>query len=255
MDHDDSVLLAWDALATCYVGKGLQEAVLYLGKLWCGILVDTEPMQEQLDEMKLTFKRINDLGTKLEDKCLAMAILLCLPDSYKVLQTVVASYSVKSKEFTSETVITQVLAEEQRQKSSTDTAYFAKAAKSKPKAKLTLSKPVKKCDNCGMKGHTKDKCREKGGGREGKAPAGWKSKNDKGDGKSKGPSANIAQVDNETPVENFYAEAKVKQATAYVAADNRARRKEVWVIDSGASKHMSRQCDWFMAYTTLNPPI
>ena len=41
--------------------------------------------------------------------------------------------------------------------------------------------------NCGRKGHTKDQCWEKGGGKEGQAPDWWKKK------KGNKPSANVAE--------------------------------------------------------------
>jgi hypothetical protein len=123
---------AWERLATRYVGTGLQQQILLLMKLWRAQLTADSPMQEQLDELKLTFRRINAFGSPLGDKYLAAAIILALPTAYQVLQTVIATNSFASPIFTSNSMITQVLAEEQRQKGTPEVAYFAKSA---PKGK------------------------------------------------------------------------------------------------------------------------
>ena len=106
--------------------------------------------------------------------------------------------------------------------------------------------------NCGRKGHTKDQCWEKGGGKEGQAPEWWKKK------KANKPSANA--VENKNPEkdepENYAMAAFIlpdDPKALVCTSDFRSEAHAISnhsgsIIDSGASRHFSPERSKFLNY-------
>jgi hypothetical protein len=135
-----------------------------------------------------------------------------------------------------------------------------KAATSKAKEQQSRQSP-KTCSNCGKPGHLRAKCWAKGGGAEGQGPFQKRqSPKDKGKGKDKDkdkssdtkPKAESAQIattfvatDDIPVMPTLYALPVVDEETA----------AHYWLLDSGASRHMTPQREWFSTYRSLVPPV
>ncbi|KAF8810961.1 hypothetical protein BYT27DRAFT_7090691, partial [Phlegmacium glaucopus] len=112
--------------------------------------------------------------------------------------------------------------------------------------------------NCGRRGHTKDQCWEKGGGKEGQAPDWWKK------GKGNKVSANVAEnktAEKDEP-ENYamLAYTNPDNDTALVCTSDfrseaHATSNQAGIIlDTGASSHFSPNRSKFLNYKELEDP-
>jgi gag-polypeptide of LTR copia-type len=81
----------WDILAKCYCVKGNQGMVHLMEKFFNTSLTDSEPIQGQIDQLKLTVQSLEAAGFTLEDKWIAGLIITKLPESYSMLKTIFAS--------------------------------------------------------------------------------------------------------------------------------------------------------------------
>jgi hypothetical protein len=159
-----SLKQCWDMLAKCYCAKGNQGAVHLMEKFFNTSLTDSEPIQNQIDQLKLTVRNLEAAGFALEDKWVAGLIIAKLPKSYTTLKTIFASISDSDQyRLSSNNVIDQALAEEARHIRSSGedaTAYFAKTSKKgngwdKDKS-CKWEKKV--CSHCSFKGHEAVDC-------------------------------------------------------------------------------------------------
>jgi hypothetical protein len=133
------------------------------------------------------------------------------------------------------------------------------ASASKPKGKGKDKEKSNKSDvlctntpNCGRRGHTKDQCWEKGGGKEGQAPDWWKKK-----AKDKKASANSAENETKEKDEpDDYAmlatipddEAAITCTSDFHSEAHTVSNKSRIIIDSGASRHFSPDRSKFLNY-------
>ena len=110
------------------------------------------------------------------------------------------------------------------------------------------SKSDKYCNNCKKKGHTKENCFAKGGGKEGKAPDWWKKKFGKDE--SKGTAANVVEKEEQnvaflTHTENF---ALIVTSDFQEEALTTGNAKHGTIINCGASNHFSPEQEKFLNY-------
>jgi hypothetical protein len=132
--------------------------------------------------------------------------------------------------------------------------------KDKDKSKSKSSKDDVLCtnSNCGRRGHTKDQCWEKGGGKEGQAPEWWK--------KIKGNkvSANVAEnksAERDDP-ENYAMlvfdvpeEPTALVCTSDFHSEAHSTSNDIGsILDSGASRHFSPDRPKFLNYQELINP-
>ena len=110
------------------------------------------------------------------------------------------------------------------------------ANKGKGKSKFKLDKL---CNNCKKKGHTKENCFAKGGGKDSEAPEWWKKKFRKDE--SKGTAANAADKEDESVAFLAYTENVVLAVTSDFQKEALATSipKHGTIINCGASSHFS----------------
>jgi hypothetical protein len=102
----------WDMLAKCYCAKGNQGAVHLMEKFFNISLTDSEPLQGQINQLKLMVHNLEATGFTLKDKWVAGLIITKLPESYTTLKTIFASVSDSDQyRLSSNDVIDQALAE------------------------------------------------------------------------------------------------------------------------------------------------
>ncbi|THH12525.1 hypothetical protein EW146_g7606 [Bondarzewia mesenterica] len=239
---------AWDKIHTRYEGKGEQKVAYLISELFRGTLTDDSPLEPQINAMRRVSHTLHSLGHELEDKLVAVAIMLSLPPSYDTLRTILTS---QGSALTIETVMSQVLQEEQRRREMSPTSAFAAhtfgskpgfkhptsstyANSSKPKTKDKSKKPY--CKHCRFSGHTREECRKYAAKQ---AAEGKGEKSTMGDDKAK-----IAR-DSEEPIRTF------------MAQEHLSKRNDLadrWVVDSGATRTMSSKRYWFHTYRELETP-
>jgi len=209
------------------------------------MLMDNTSMESQLNLMQQKANVLKTIGQPLDDSLVAIAMVISLPTSYSTLHTILMAVDDK---LTTDMVINQVLIKERSQKSPGQTALSAKATsqtKGKGKAKSGKKSQKKKgtCTYCSKDGHTEDVCYKK------KCDIAVKDGMEKPKEKVKEEKtelvARVAQVDGNSPLPLclFMAQNQMDKATI---CD--------WIIDSGASAHMSCQHKWFTMYRQLVPP-
>ena len=235
---------AWELLRTRYEGKGEQKVAYLISELFRSTLTDDSPLEPQINSMRRVAHTLHSLGHKLEDKLVAVAIILSLPPSYDTLRTILTSQTDK---LTLETITSQVLQEEQRRRETAQTSAFAartfgsagklNGSKSPSSTKGSKSSKAKDkgkpyCKHCRFTGHTREECRK------------YAAKVAEGKGEKAGDEkANIARDDE--PIRTFVAQGD---------SPRRGDLSNEWVIDSGATRSMSSKRSWFHTYRELAAP-
>ena len=108
------------------------------------------------------------------------------------------------------------------------------------------------CTNCKKEGHTISRCWAEGGRAEGKGPKWSKSKVDL-KGKQKESLANVAKGDQSpSPLLAIYV---LHDKDALISRDTSTSLNMIqFIVDSGASVHMSHHHSYFSSYQKINPP-
>ena len=245
--HATSATDVWDKLNRRYEGKG-QNTIAYLIKeIFRASFSDEMPMEPQLNDVQHKAHILKTLGEPISDAVIAHAMLLALPDSYSTLRTILNSTPATTggSSLSTDIVITHVLTEEKNTKFGG--SQVALIAHTKGKGKPQSSKPSDgdkkkiKCSYCKKKGHIKSECRKlkaDQAAKEGKSG----ERKDSGNGDLSAKVA-VAKAD-EGIIRLFKAEILTGQKDML----------SKWIVDSGASTHMSSQRKWFITYEKLLEP-
>ena len=203
-------------------------------------------MEPQLNDVQHKAHILKTLGEPISDAVIAHAMLLALPNSYSTLRTILnSSPTTSGSSLSTETVINHVLTEEKNAKIGSSQVAFVAHTRSKGKPQLSKAsdgdKRNIKCNYCKKKGHIKPECRKlkvDQAAKEGKPV----QKKDSG---NKDLVAKVAVAKhNEEPIQLFKAEMLTGQKDM----------SSKWIVDSGASTHMSSQRKWFITYEKLLEP-
>ncbi|GBE88168.1 Retrovirus-related Pol polyprotein from transposon TNT 1-94 [Sparassis crispa] len=234
---------AWEKLNRRYEGRGKQTLAYLISDLFRSTLSDESPLEPQLNTMQQKAHILETLGLTLDDTLIAIAMAISLPPSYSTLRTILMASDSK---LTVEKVVNEVLSEEKRRGETTAaSALIAKHAdtKSKSKGKDKDKKKKGKCAFCGYTGHTKDECRKfKASQVEGTTAKGDKKAEKAADAKESAKIVSVSEADSEM-LRLFVAEELAR-------GDDLHR----WIVDSGASSHMTSHREWFVNYRALATP-
>ncbi|CCO37765.1 Retrovirus-related Pol polyprotein from transposon TNT 1-94 Includes: RecName: Full=Protease [Rhizoctonia solani AG-1 IB] len=256
---------AWTRIVERWEGKGMQSLSFLYQQLMSTKIEEEEDLTTGFNSIKSTVSKIKTLGESISDFLLAQIIMNALPPSYAIVSTVIQT-STQQAAITSDAVCEAALREEERRrKGGGITAMFAQSSKGKSMTKKSARNDPKgkkkdlgpPCANCSKPGHTKQECWAKGGGAEGTGPRqkrqnSKQSKDNSNESQantSKGDSAKVAVTDksgNSSVGPKIY---------ALTVSDKSSHNENAWLLDSGASRHMTPNRHWFYTYQTLTPPI
>jgi hypothetical protein len=249
----------WETICARYDGAGSQSAIYLLAKLFRGTMSDDSDLQSQINEFRGHARRLKAIGHPIPDDLFAAALVLALPPSYSDL----AMMLTHRESLTIDTTVNAILAEETRRREAGETALKAHAGKTGKSLKSMdkKSKPKKHCTNpkCKRSGHTIETCFAEGGGQEGQAP--WqKGKKQRSEEKPKELKANAKEsvkIAHETDDDDddFAVFVASEQQHAKMASKKReGSASATWIIDSGATSHVTPHISYFCSYQRLTQP-
>ena len=200
---------AWDEIKAYYVKETPRSIVSLIKRLSRTVLTDDGSVEEHLMAMESIFERFNDTDSKVPDTIKVGFLLASLPESY---DNFVSSMEARDASRMTVLYVKEMLLNEgvRRKERQIGTASENKALRT-----FDTSKTKKKtCFYCGKPGHYKRDCR--------------KLRFDQGQSSSNQHHHENAKI-SLTDVKEEY--------TCLTTADFRS--KDVWCMDSGATKHMT----------------
>ncbi|KAE8706560.1 hypothetical protein F3Y22_tig00110392pilonHSYRG00195 [Hibiscus syriacus] len=228
----------WDHLTKLYEATSLHNKIFLKRKLYTLRMPESTSVTEHLNTLNTLFSQLTSLSCKIgEQECVEL-LLQSLPDSYNQLIINLTNTNVTSLVF--DDVAAAVLQEESRRKNkegrqvnpqqaealttmrgrSTEHGQSSshKHGRSKSRSKKNL-----KCYHCGKKGHLKKDC--------------WSLN------KNSNPQGNTANTSDD-------GDALCCEASTTV--EGRKRFADIWLIDSGATYHMTSRREWFHHYEPVS---
>jgi hypothetical protein len=214
----------WEKLGKLYQSKSLVNKLFLRKKLYNLRMRDGDSVADHLNAFNTMVSQLVSVDIKISDEDKCISLLCSLPDSWDSLVVAIGSNTTSLK---FEEVVSSLLSEEMRQKNmeghSTD-ALFARGrsqernrsnfssgrSKSKGRSK-SPGKFVRVCWRCGKEGHYKKQCRSKVEKKKG--------------------SEESSSTEEKT--------SKEEGGDVYLASSSTHADHEAWLVDSGASFHMT----------------
>ena len=223
-----------------------------IDEIFQGTLSESKPLQPQINTIILAASKVTTLRLPLDDKLVAFAIISSLPPSMGTLKKILSN--TKPSDMTTENVMSQITLDEQQRMCESGTsasAFFAKIAKKGKGAKdKSGDKPKKQCTHCKMRNHEVKDCRKLQREKEQKAKGGTTASPPK-----PAATAKVAIANAGDDVVHLFsaaaAEPTPRDNVAFALRVHPTEANQHWIIDSGASRTMSCNRDWFYSFSTL----
>ena len=242
---------AWDLLSERYNGVGNARVGHLMTQVYNTKFTENEPLETQINTLLACIRTINSLGHPFDDHLAAISMINALPASLNTLKTLLTDTQATA---TTADVKARILRDEQRrviESGSTVAAFFAKAGK-KPQRPERREKAIEKpsnsgnsksCAHCRFSGHDILECRKLKraleAARESEAT----------------PSAKLAITngdDDDSDTETIISTTEL--ARAMVSISNCEDIGNQWILDSGATRTMCSNRDWFCNFMRLPTP-
>ncbi|KAE8707674.1 hypothetical protein F3Y22_tig00110377pilonHSYRG00029 [Hibiscus syriacus] len=231
----------WDHLIKLYEATSLHNKIFLKRKLYTLRMPESTSVTEHLNTLNTLFSQLTSLSCKIGEQERAELLLQSLPDSYDQLIINLTNSNVTSLVF--DDVAAAVLQEENRRKNKEDRQVNLQQAEAlttmttmrgrstergqssshKYGRSKSRSKKNLKCYNCGKNGHLKKDC--------------WSLN------KNSNPQGNTANTSDD-------GDALCCEASTTV--EGRKRFTDIWLIDSGATYHMTSRREWFHHYEPVS---
>ncbi|KAL4324482.1 hypothetical protein GQ457_11G027590 [Hibiscus cannabinus] len=229
----------WDHLTKLYEAKSLHNKIFLKRKLYSLRMSESTSVTEHLNTLNTLFSQLTSLSYKIEPQERAELLLQSLPDSYDQL-IINLTKNILTDHLVFDDVVAIILEEENRRKNNEDKqgnmqqveALMVMKGRSTEGGQSSShnhgrlksrSKKILKCNNCGKKGHWKKDC--------------WSLP------KNSNPQGNIANTSDD---------GDVLCCEASTAMEGRKRFAYIWLIDSGATYHMTSRREWFHNYESIS---
>jgi hypothetical protein len=241
-------------------------------KLFLSSFLDSDPLEPQIDQMKLTARSLESVGFPLDDKWLAGIIVMKLPESMATLKAILSH--TDSTKLTSNAVINEILVDEARRirvGGGDATAFFAKAAGKRDKNRESNWDPNKNCTHCNRRGHDITDCRklkrekekeEKTAKEKATSSDAAASANANATATNTTATAAIAKVPSNDDIIRLFRATAIEEHYAGTERIHTTRTEletddllNNWLVDSGASRMMSSRREWFTNFILLPKPI
>lgn len=144
----------WATFKRLYEDKGLSRKIGLLRSLISARLEECNGMQEYVDLIVNSSNKLSGIGFSISDEWIGAILLAGLTDDYKLFIMGIESSNV---EITGDAIISKLL------DNRIDSKESAFATKNKKGKKSFKKRADMKCDFCGGKSHTVDKCYKKHG--------------------------------------------------------------------------------------------
>ncbi|KAE8667838.1 hypothetical protein F3Y22_tig00112368pilonHSYRG00011 [Hibiscus syriacus] len=225
-------------LALADEATSLHNKIFLKRKLYTLRMPESTSVTEHLNTLNTLFSHLTSLGCKIGEQEHAELLLQSLPDSYDQLIINLINNNVTSLVF--DDVAAAVLQEENRCKNKEDIQVNLQQAEAlatmrgrstecgqssshKHGGSKSRSKKNLKCYNCGKKGHLKKDC--------------WSLN------KNSNPQGNTANTSDD---------GDALCCEALTTVKGRKRYADIWLIDSGATYHMTSRREWFHHYEPVS---
>ncbi|KAE8686001.1 hypothetical protein F3Y22_tig00111088pilonHSYRG00304 [Hibiscus syriacus] len=228
----------WDHLIKLYEATSLHNKIFLKRKLYTLRMPESTSVTEHLNTLNTLFSQLTSLSCKIGEQERAELLLQSPPDSYDQLIINLTNSNVTSLVF--DDVAAAVLQEENRRKNKEDRQVNMQQAEAlttmrgrsterdqssshKHGRSKSRSKKNLKCYHCGKKGHLKNDC--------------WSLN------KNSNPQGNTANTSDD-------GDALCCEASTTV--EGRKRFADIWLINSGATYHMTSRREWFHHYEPVS---
>ena len=232
----------WDTLTGLYEAKSLHNKIFLKRRLYTLRMAESTSVTDHINTLNTLFAQLTSMSYNIDTVERAELLLQSLPDSYDQL---IINLTNKMDSLVFDVIAAAVLEEESRRKNKEDRHTSSQQAealtmirgRSKERGfsgsqnhgrSKSRSKKNIKCYNCGKKGHVKKEC--------------WLLKKS-GDSESSKAQGNVASTSSNGEV--LYSE-----ATTIV--EGRKSFADVWILDSGATWHMTSRSEWFHNYEPIS---
>lgn len=236
----------WDKLVEEFEVKSVQNTLLLRTQVNQMRLKEGSSVREHINAMKELYDRLAMLDDKVAEKDQVINLLASLPSSYNAIRSVVLA---RGPAITwTDTQQTLILEEQQRElQSSKRTSSGGREGKEKAIQGALRSEVI--CYKCHQPGHFKRDCPEMqnrtfGNNNDqsnGKRRGGG-SYRGRGRGRGRGGTHGATRAESQENEDDSYGNFVFKIETGHNS------RHETWLIDSGASRHMTSQKDYLSNY-------
>src|SRR5712672_3094201 len=189
-------------------------------------------MATQLAKINETCVALFNASMGITDNQFCLILLHALPNSYKVLASTILASGSPDKLKHSE-IITQILNEEGGRSGSSSSLNAAKAAPSKSAKGKKRDHSNLTCHYCNKKGHIKPDCHKK--------------KRDEKESASGSKAANMHVA--------VHTSTSIEEINEDLAVSLYAARKDTWMIDSGATHHITPHASDFKNYNKIKGAV
>ncbi|KAH9733930.1 hypothetical protein KPL71_017199 [Citrus sinensis] len=205
----------WDTLTKLYEAKSLHNKIFLKRKLYTLRMAESIMVTDHINTLKTLYSQLTTLGHNIEENERAELLLQSLPDSQK---------NKENRQASSQQA--EVLSVTRGRSTERGPSGSQNHGRSKSKSKKNV-----KCYNCGKKGHIKKECRSNQKRREGKEP------------ESSNAQGCVASTSDD---------GEILYSKATTVSEGRKQLSDVWLIDSGATWHMTSQREWFHTHEPIS---
>lgn len=178
LDGLPSAKAAWDKLKNIFESKGSLTVTNLWRRLYRLQATEDTLMEDHIRQLQEYLRALRNRGESIEDRTITNIIFASLPE-IDFWENFTTSITTARIQLSSDDLIGEVLeTDRRRRENKKETVLKAREGRNNNREKS--NKATKKiCNNCGIKGHLKESCWAKGGGKEGQAPEWYKPKDKK----------------------------------------------------------------------------